>query len=104
MLDMTLLSMERHYFDKDANIALITVLSKPNKDTTFCGLDILNADIELYTKALPSRTDKHMTNLVYYDQTLFIQSCLAGDNIHRLLCVLHFSKASDTPCAVLSLH
>ncbi len=109
MLDMILASMERGFFDRDAdaNLAILTVLPKPNKNSTVCSsyrhLSILNADIIIHAKVLACLMEKHMTKLVHHDQTGFIRSCQASDNICRILHVLHFSRDNNSPCMVLSL-
>lgn len=107
MLDMILTSVERGFFDRDANLTILTVLPKPNKDSTLCSsyrpLSILNEDIKIFAKVLASRMEKHMTKLIHHDHTGFIRSHKAADNICRPLHVLHFSRDINSPCAVLFL-
>jgi hypothetical protein len=44
-----------------------------------------------------------MTNLVHHVQTGFIKSCLAYDNICRLLHIIETAENVELPAAVLSL-
>ena len=86
---------------------LLIVLPKPKKDPLFCNnyrpLSILCAELKVYVKVLASRVMSYLNKLVHHDQTGFVKSPLAGDNIRRLLHVIHFSKDISVPCAVLSL-
>ncbi len=72
-------------FFNDANSALITVLSKSNKDTTKCSnyrpISILNAEIKTVAGVLVTRLDPHITKLIHCDQTGFIKTQLVSDNI-----------------------
>lgn len=89
MLDMISAAAEKGSFLDDLDMALLAVLPKPYKDPTVCSsyrpLSILCAEAKAYAKALASRIEPHMTKLVHYDQTGFMKSLLAGDNISRLL-------------------
>lgn len=73
MLQMILHSIDRGFFDRDANSSILTVLPKPNKDLTLCSsyrpLSILNADIKIYAKVLANRLAVHMTKLVHHVST-----------------------------------
>lgn len=90
-----------------ANMAIITLLPKPNKDFTQCGnyrpLSFLNNDVKLFAKVLASCLDTFMTKLVHNDETDFIKSRLAADNVRRLLHIIHMASGTDIPCATLSL-
>lgn len=94
-------------FFNDINAALIAVLPKPNKDTTQCGnyrpLSILNAEIKIFARILASRLEPHLTTLIKNDQTGFVKSRLASDNVRRLLHVIYAAQDIPSPCAVLSL-
>lgn len=88
-------------------MAIITLLPKPNKDLTQCGnyrpLSLLNCDVKLFAKVLASRLDSLMTKLVHNDQTGFIKSRLAANNVRQLLHIIHETSGMDIPCATLSL-
>lgn len=70
MLQVITSSIEKEFFDKDANSAILTVLLKPNKDPTLCSsfrpLSILNAEIKIYAKVLATRLEIHMTKLIHH--------------------------------------
>lgn len=106
MSDMILTSVKKGAFLKDVNMALLTVLSKPKKDPLYCNnyrpLSILCAEVKIYAKVLVTRIESYFNKLVHQDQTGFVKSRLAADNICRLLHVIHSQEISD-PCAVLSL-
>ncbi|KAL1276280.1 hypothetical protein QQF64_035903 [Cirrhinus molitorella] len=71
LLDMILHSVHEGSFNNSANLAIITLLPKPDKDLTLCGnhrpLSLLNSDVKLYAKVLASRLDAFMTKLVNND-------------------------------------
>lgn len=102
-----LAAVENGSFLRDVNMALLIVLPKPKKDPLFCNnyrpLSILCSELKVYAKVLATRVESYLNKLVHHDQTGFVKSRLAGDNIRRLLHVIHFSKDIDDPCAVLSL-
>lgn len=107
LLNMILHSVCKGSFNNSDNMAIITLLPKADKDLTQCGnhrpLSLLNSDVKLYAKVLASRLDTFMTKLVHNDQTGFIRSRLAADNVCRLLHIIHAASGLDSPCATLSL-
>lgn len=107
MLDMIHAAVDRGSFDRDTNSAILTVLPKPNKDPSLCSnyrpLSLLNSEIKIYAKVLASQIETLMTKLVHHDQTGFIKTRHAADNLHRLLHTIYFSKDIKSPCAILSL-
>lgn len=70
MLQIILHSIDRGFFDRDANSSILMVLPKPNKDFTLCStyrpFSILNAGIKIYAKVLANRLAVHMTKLVHH--------------------------------------
>lgn len=107
LLDMINMAIDKGAFNSSTNTAIITVLPKPNKDPTKCGnyrpLSLLNGDVKLYAKVLATRLEIHLTKLIHNDQTGFIRTRLASDNVRRLLHIIHASSSIDSPCSVLSL-
>ncbi len=107
LLNLILHSVCKGSFNNSDNMAIITLLPKADKDLTQCGnhrpLSLLNSDVKLYAKVLASRLDTFMTKLVHNDQTGFIRSRLAADNVRRLLHIIHAASGLDSPCATLSL-
>lgn len=103
-LGQPLLNMINHSirvgsFNNSTNMAIITLLPKPNKDLTQCEnyrpLSLLNSDVKLFAKVLASRLEAFMTKLVHNDQTVFIKSRLAADNVRRLLHIIHTASGMD---------
>lgn len=107
LLDMINTAIDKGAFNSGVNTAIITLLLKPNKDPSQCGnyrpLSLLNGDVKLFAKVLASRLEGFLTKLVHNDQTGFIKSRLASDNIRRLLHIIHAAHMIDFPCSVLSL-
>ena len=93
-------------FSRDVNSALISLLLKKGKDPVECSsyrlLLLLNAYLKIYTKVLARRLQSHMTELVHSDQTGFIKSRLATDNVRRLLhyIIIDGAQGLSYPAAV----
>lgn len=89
MLAMIQDAIEAGDFFNYTNTALIIVLPKSDKDSTKCSnyrpLSILNAEIKIFAKVLASPLEPYMSKLIHRDQTGFMKSRLASDNIRRLL-------------------
>lgn len=109
LLDMIHCSIRHGAFSRDLNIAMISLLLKKNKDPTDCSsyrpLSLLNADIKIFAKLLSNRLKVHMPSLINSDQTGFIKSRYAADNLRRLLHIIdaasdHFSCS----CTFLRLY
>lgn len=107
LFDMIQYSIKEGSFFRDVNSALISLLLKKGKDPTDCSsyrpLSLLNADLKIYAKLLARRLQVHMTQLVHCDQTGFIKSRLATDNVRRLLHIIDGVQTLNSPTAVLSL-
>lgn len=107
LLDMINTAIDKGAFNSGANTAILTLLLKPNKDPSQCSnyrpLSLLNGDVKLYAKVLASRLERYLIKLVHNDQTGFIKSRLASDNMRRLLHIIHAANLIDIPCSVLSL-
>lgn len=107
LFDMIQAAVERRSFSRDMNIAVISLLLKKDKDPNDCSsyrpLSLLNADLKIYAKLLARRLQPVMTKLVNCDQTGFIRTRLASDNLRRLLHIIHGTSSLTLPAAVLSL-
>lgn len=94
-------------FLKYVNLALLSVLPKPSKDLTLCcnyrPLSILTTEIKAFARILSSHLEPYMTKLVYCDQTGFIKSRLASDNMRRLLHVINAAKDITSPSTIFIL-
>ena len=107
LLDMINTAIDKGVLSSGANTAIITLLPKPNKDPSQCSnyrpLSLLNGDVKLYAKVLATRLETYLTKLIHNDQTGFIKTRLASDNVRRLLHIIHAADTIDLPCSVLSL-
>lgn len=66
-------------------------------------LSLVTSDIKLYAKVLSNRLDHLMTTLIHSNQTGFVESRLASDNIRRLLHIIDTAKDISSSCSILSL-
>lgn len=100
-------SLEIGSFHRDQKSALIFLLLKKDKDPLDCGsyrpLSLLNSDIKLYAKCLARRLESCIHFLIHQDQTGFMKSRHASDNIRRLLHVIDQTDSLPTPSAILSM-
>lgn len=89
LLNMLNCSISRGSFSASSNIAVISLLLKKDKPPIDCSsyrpLNLLNCEVKLYAKVLATRLERYMPHLVHHDQTGFIKSRLASDNVRRLL-------------------
>lgn len=86
------------------NTAIISLLLKndPLDYAHHWPLSLLNSDINVYTKVLSCHLKPHMTSLVHHDQTGFMKTHLAADNICHLPLIIGVTLIIATPAAVLS--
>ena len=64
---------------------------------------MLNSDLKIYAKVLARRIQDYLPELINCDQTGFIKSRLATDNVRRILHVIDAASVKTEPAAVLSL-
>lgn len=73
----TIITIEKGFFDWDANSTILFVFLKLNKDpslrSSFRPLSILNTLIKIHAKVLALRLESHMTKLVHHNQTGFMK-------------------------------
>lgn len=107
LLNMLNSSINRGSFSTSSNVAIISLLLKKDKPPTDCSsyrpLSLLNCEIKLYAKVLATRLERYMPHLVHQDQTGFIKSRLATDNVRRLLHIIDSASSSESSSAILSL-
>ena len=93
------------------NTALILVLLKPNKDSTLCSsyrpISLINTDLKIISKALSTKLEKVISNLIHPDQTGFIKGRQSSHNTRRLrVCTvwstLHCTVLCNTLPSVLN--
>ena len=107
LLNMLNFSIKRGSFSASSNIAIISLLLKKGKPSQDCSsyrpLSLLNCEVKLYAKVLATRLEPYMSHLVHHDQTGFIKSRLASDNVRRLLHIIDSASNSEHQNAILSL-
>lgn len=83
------------------------LMLKPGKDPKLCGsyrpIALLSSEYKVFTKVIATRLEKVIPDLIYKDQTGFIQNCFSSDNIRRFLNVICCAKNINTPAVALSL-
>lgn len=104
---MIIFSIEKGRFSRDVNTALISLLLKKDKDPTQCSsyhpLSLLNSDLKIFAKLLAHHRESRMPSLVSSDQTGFIKSRPAADNVSRLLHIIDAPTNNSAPISVLLL-
>uniref|UniRef100_A0A803K7H0 Reverse transcriptase domain-containing protein n=1 Tax=Xenopus tropicalis TaxID=8364 RepID=A0A803K7H0_XENTR len=99
--------MQGHSLPTDMLQANLSLLPKPNKDTTniqnYRPISVLNVDIKLFSKILGSRLNKLMPKLIHPDQSGFILGRQTTDAIRRLLNIIADTNTSKSPILVLML-
>lgn len=72
---------------RDTNIDLINLLLKKDKDPLSCSsyhpLSLKLANVKVLSKALVLQLEPYIDNLIHYDQTSFLKTSLASDNMHN---------------------
>lgn len=105
LLDMIKASICKGSFSTSSNMAIISLLLKkdnpPVDRSSYRPLSLLNSEIKLYAKVLASRLERYMPHLVHHDQTGFMKSRLASDNVRRLLHIINSNSRNNS--SVLSL-
>lgn len=104
-LEMINYSIIKGSFSDSSNMAVISLLLKSNKLLMDCSfyrpLRLLNTELKVFAKILATRLEQHMTQLIHYDQSGFIKSRQASDNIRHLLRIINASSKSDNRNAIL---
>lgn len=87
--------------------AIFHAFYSKDKDPTECSsyrpLSLLNSDLKVFAKLLACRLESHMPSLVSSDQTGFIKSRLAADNVRCHLHIIDDATNNSAPISVLSL-
>lgn len=99
--------LKERNFCTESLTASISMIPKPNTDDTswsnYRPISILNIDIKILAKILSSRLNPIIGTLIHRDQTGFIPSRQAGDNIHRATLLAHAARSRHIPACFLSL-
>ena len=86
---------------------IITLIPKPNKDTTlldnFRPISLLNTDYKILTKVLTKRLEKVLPKVINADQTGYIKNRYIGENIRLISDIMTYTAEKDIPGIALFL-
>ena len=86
---------------------IITLIPKPNKDTTlldnFRPISLLNTDYKILTKVLAKRLEKVLSKVINADQTGYIKNRYIGENIRLISDIMTYTAEKDIPGIALFL-
>lgn len=89
------------------NDALISLIPEKDRDISvppnYRPVSLLGVDCKILTKVLASCLDKILSDIISCDQVGFIKNRCSGDNMRRLIHLMHKSKSSLDPVAAFSL-
>lgn len=94
-------------FAADFLRAHIAMVPKPHKDLHQCSnfrpISLLNIDLKILTKLLTNRLNTRLASLIHPDQTGFVPYRQVGDNIPKVIHLIHMAKKRGNGLFFLSL-
>ena len=84
---------------------IITLIPKPNKDTTSLEnlrpISLLNVDYKILTKAIAKRLEKVLPKIINPDQTGYVKNRYIGENVRLILDIMSYTEEKNLPGAAL---
>ena len=84
---------------------IITLIPKPNKDTTSLEnlrpISLLNVDYKILTKAIAKRLEKVLPKIINPDQTGYVKNRYIGENVRLILDIMSNTEEKNLPGAAL---
>ena len=86
---------------------IITLISKPNNDTTLLDnlrpISLVNIDYKILTKIIAKRLEKVLPKIINPDQTGYVKNQYIGENIRLLSEILSYTEETSIPGIALFL-
>ena len=84
---------------------IITLIPKPNKDTTSLEnlrpISLLNVDYKILTKTIAKRLEKVLPKIINPDQTGYVKNRYIGENVRLILDIMSYTEKKNLPGAAL---
>ena len=78
---------------------IITLIPKPNKDTTSLEnlrpISLLNVDCKILTKAIAKRLEKFLPEIINPDQTGYVKQRYIGENVRLILDLMSYTEEKN---------
>ena len=84
---------------------IITLIPKPNKDTTSLEnlrpISLLNVDYKILTKTIAKRLEKVLPKIINPDQTGYVKGRYIGENVRLILDIMSYTDKTKVPGVAL---
>ena len=112
LLSISLLQMAKYSFEtgllpRSTRRGIISLLSKPNKDSRYVKnkrpLTLQNSDCKIIAKALDNRLRTYLPEIIDPAQTGFLKGRNIACNLRKSIDLIEYTKNSNTPAMILSV-